>query len=185
MKKNISVGTLLAPVPVVMVTCGDEVKSNIITLAWVGTVNSIPPMISISVRHERYSYPIIDENKEFTVNLVNQNLVKATDMCGTLSGRNIDKFEFCNLTKSAGEKVKCPYVKESPVAIECKVVDKKDFGSHVVFFGEIVNVIADEKYVSQNGRLTLPEGTLVAYCNGKYVATGEKLGYYGFTAVEK
>lgn len=185
MKKNITPGTFLSPVPVVMVTCGDEEKADIITLAWVGTVNSLPPMISISVRHERYSYPIIDKNKEFTVNLVSKDLVRVTDICGTLSGRNIDKFKYCNLTVMPGEKVKCPYIKESPVAIECKVVDKKDLGSHVVFFGEIVNVIADEEYVSQNGRLTLPEGTLVAYCNGKYVATGREARILRFTAKEK
>lgn len=182
MKKHLSVGTALAPVPVVMVSCGTMEQSNIITLAWVGTINSVPPMVSISVRRERYSYFMIDSLKEFTVNMVTKDLVRATDICGTVSGKNKEKFSLCNLTKRQGEKVACPYIEESPLSLECKVMDKKDFGSHTVFYGEIVNVIADESYVSEKGKLTIPEGELVAYCNGSYVATGEKLGTYGYTA---
>lgn len=185
MKKNLSVGTALAPVPVVMVSCGTMEQSNIITLAWVGTVNSVPPMVSISVRRERYSYSMIDSLKEFTVNMVTKDLVRVTDICGTVSGRKEEKFSLCNLTKRQGERVACPYIEESPLSLECKVVDKKDFGSHTVFYGEIVNVIADERYVSEKGKFTIPEGELVAYSNGSYVATGEKLGTYGFTAKER
>lgn len=184
MKKNLSVGTALAPIPVVMVSCGTMEQSNIITLAWVGTVNSVPPMVSISVRKERYSYFKIDSLKEFTVNMVTKDLVRATDICGTVSGRKEEKFSLCNLTKKRGERVSCPYIEESPLSLECRVVDKKDLGSHTVFYGEIVNVIADDRYISEKGKLTIPEGELVAYCNGSYVATGEKLGSYGFTAKE-
>ncbi len=185
MKKNLNASTLLAPVPVVMVTCGDEERSNVITLAWVGTINSDPPMVSISVRYGRYSYPIIKETGEFTVNLVDKSLVEATDLCGVLSGRNGDKFARAHLTKCPGVAVKAPYIGESPAALECKVVRQIDLGSHAVFFGEVVNVIADEKYVGTNGSLQLPDGLLVAYTNGKYVATGETLGTYAYTAKKK
>lgn len=185
MKKNLKASTLLAPVPVVMVSCGDAEKSNIITLAWVGTVNSEPPMVSISVRYGRYSYPVIKEKGEFTVNMVTKELVEATDICGVISGRNEDKFARCKLTKCEGVAIKTPYIKESPVSLECKVVKETDFGTHAVFFAEIVNVIADEKYVDEKGKLVLPDGLLVSYVNGNYVATGEKLGYYAFTTKKK
>ncbi len=141
--------------------------------------------MSISVLYERYSYPIIDQTTEFTVNLVTKDLLRATDMCGTVSGKDADKFALCGLAKGKGEKVSCPYILESPVALECKVVDKKEFGSHAVFFGEIVNVIADENCVNERGRLRIPEGELIAYHNGAYVTTGEKIGTYGFTAAER
>ena len=185
MKKSIKAGTLLAPVPVVMVSCGDMENSNIITLAWVGTVNSEPPMVSISVRYGRHSYPIIKEKGEFTLNLVSKDLVETTDTCGVISGRNEDKFSYCNLTKGEGVAVKAPYIQESPASLECKVVKEVDFGTHAVFFGEILNVIADEKYVNEKGALSLPDGLLVAYSGNKYVATGEELGTYGYTAKKK
>lgn len=185
MKKNIAACTCLAPVPAVMVSCGTQEESNIITLAWVGTVNSDPPMVSISIRYSRHSFAIVDERKEFTVNLVTEDLVRATDRCGVVSGKNVDKFALCGLTKGEGVAVSCPYIAESPVSLECKVVKRVDFGSHAVFFGEIVNVIADEKYLDEKGRLSLPEGLLAAYVNGKYVSTGAALGSYGFTAKEK
>lgn len=185
MKKNIKASTVLAPVPVVMVSCGDMENSNIITLAWVGTVNSEPPMVSISVRYNRYSYPIIKERGEFTINLVSKDLVAVTDTCGVISGRIEDKFARCNLTKGEGVAVKAPYIQESPVSLECKVVKEVDFGTHAVFFGEILNVIADEKYVNEKGVLSLPEGLLVAYSGGKYVATGDALGSYGYTTKKK
>ncbi len=185
MKKNLKPGTLLAPVPVVMVTCGDEERSNIITIAWAGTVNSDPPTVAVAVRYGRYSYPIIKEKGEFTVNLVDRNMVEATDVCGVLSGRNADKFERAHLTKRPGVAVKAPYISESPAALECKVVRQIDLGSHAVFFGEVVNVLADEQYIGANGSLLLPDGLLVAYVNGRYVATGETLGTYAYTAKKK
>ncbi len=185
MKQNLKPATYLAPVPAVMVTCGDETESNIITLAWVGTVNSEPPIISISVRYQRHSLPLIEKTGAFTVNLVTKDLVKATDLCGCVSGKNTDKFALTGLHKGKGQAVACPYIEESPVSLECKVVRRVDLGTHAVFFGEIVNVIADEKYIGENGRLALPEGLLVAYENGKYLVTGEKLGTYGYSVREK
>lgn len=183
MKINLKPTTCLAPVPAVMVTCGDEKENNIITLAWVGTVNSEPPVVSISVRYARHSLPLIERTGEFTANLVSKELLHATDVCGVVSGRNADKFALTGLTRGKGEKVGCPYIKESPASLECKVVKRVDLGTHAVLFGEIVNVIADEKYV-KNGRLALPEGLLVAYQNGSYVSMGETLGTYAYTAKE-
>lgn len=183
MKKSLKPTTCLAPVPAVMVTCGTKEESNIITLAWVGTVNSVPPVLSISVRYSRHSLPLIEKTGEFTVNLVTKELVKATDICGVVSGKNADKFALTGLTKEDGVAVSCPYIKESPVCLECKVVNRVDLGTHAVLFGEVVNVIADECY-TDGGRLTLPEGLLIAYENGKYLATGEQLGSYGYSAKE-
>lgn len=182
MKKNLKPTTCLAPVPAVMVTCGSGENSNIITLAWVGTVNSEPPIVSISVRYSRHSFDLIEKSGEFTVNLVSKELVEATDKCGVKSGRDTDKFALCNLTKRAGVKVACPYIGESPASLECRVVKRVDFPTHAVFFGEIVNVIAEEVYVNEKGKLVLPDGLLAAYVNGAYVATAEKLGSYGYTA---
>lgn len=185
MKKSLKPATYLAPVPAVMVTCGDEDQSNIITLAWVGTVNSEPPVVSISVRYQRHSLPLIEKTGAFTINLVTKELVKATDICGVVSGKNVDKFALTGLHKGKGQAVSCPYIEESPVSLECKLVQRVDLGTHAVLFGEIVNVIADENYLNEKGKIALPEGLLIAYENGKYVATGEALGSYGYTAREK
>lgn len=185
MKKNLKPTTCLAPVPAVMVTCGTMERANIITLAWVGTVNSEPPVVSISVRYSRFSLPLIEQTGEFTVNLVTKDLVRATDLCGVTSGKTTDKFSLTGLTKGKGQAVSCPYVAESPVSLECKVVGRTDLGTHAVLLGEVVNVIADEAYLDEKGKLSLPEGLLVAYVNGKYVATGERLGSYGYTAGER
>lgn len=185
MKKNVKASACLAPVPAVMVTCGGEEDANIITLAWVGTVNSEPPVLSISVRYSRHSHALIEKYGEFTVNLVSEELVRQADTCGVVSGRNADKFALCKLTKAKGEKVSCPYVGESPAALECKVIKRVDLPTHSVFFGEVVNVIADGKYVDGAGRLALPAGLLVAYENGKYLRTGEQVGSYGFSAKNK
>lgn len=184
MKVNLKPSTCLAPVPAVMVTCGDETEDNIITLAWVGTVNSEPPTVSISVRYSRHSLPLIERTGEFTVNLVSKELLHATDVCGVVSGKDTDKFALTGLTRGKGVKVKCPYIEESPAALECKVVKRVDLGTHAVLFGEIVNVIADEKYV-QNGKLALPDGHLIAYRHGSYISTGEALGSYGYSSKEK
>ncbi|MBO5046135.1 MAG: flavin reductase family protein [Clostridia bacterium] len=185
MKKNVKPGTYLAPVPAVMVTCGKGETSNIITLAWVGTVNSEPPIVSISVRYQRHSFRLIEQNGEFTVNLVSKDLVRATDVCGVVSGRNTDKFALTGLTACKGEKVACPYIGESPLSLECKVVNRVDFGTHAVFFGEVVNVIADDTFLDEKGRVSLPANLLAAYVNGTYVGTADALGSYGYTSKEE
>ena len=130
-------GTFIYPIPAVMVTCGDMEKSNIITVAWTGILNTNPAKVYISVRPERYSYNIIKENKEFVINLTNENLAFATDWCGVRSGAKFDKFKEMKLTKEKANFVKCPLIKESPVSVECKVTDMVEYGSHTMFIADV------------------------------------------------
>ena len=127
-------GNMLYPLPVVMVSVADkEGKQNIITIAWTGTICSDPPMVSISVRPERYSYHMIKETGEFVINLTTKELAFATDYCGVKSGRDVDKFAAMQLTPVRGEKVKAPLIAESPVNLECKVTEVKHLGTHDMF----------------------------------------------------
>ena len=132
-------GTFIYPIPAVMVSCGDMNKSNIITVAWTGILNTDPAIVYISVRKSRHSYEIIKSRKEFVINLTNENLAYATDWCGVKSGRNFDKFKEMNLTKEKAKFVKCPLIKESPVSVECKVIEIKDLGSHTMFMAEVLS----------------------------------------------
>lgn len=181
-------GTMLWPLPAVMVSCkgsGPEDKANILTLAWVGTVNSDPPMLSISVRPERHSYPIIDSTGEFVVNIPSISQAKAADFCGCTSGRNEDKWEKCGLTQGKPMKVSCPVISECPVNLECKVKEKIRLGSHVMFIAEIVAVQVDSSLLNEKDRLALEKAGLFAYVHGHYYAIGRKLGRYGFSVRKK
>ena len=185
-KLNWKPGNMLYPVPAIMVSCQREgEKPNIITLAWAGTTNSAPPMLSISVRPERHSYNIIKETGEFVVNLVTKDLVFATDYCGVKSGRDVDKFAEMKLTPEPSEKISAPGIAESPVNIECKVVSEHNLGSHVMFNAEVVNVKVDDKYMSETGKFELNETGLVAYSHGEYFKLGEKLGKFGYSVQKK
>jgi len=178
--------TLLNPVPVVMVTCSDkEGKPNIITLAWAGTVNSEPPMVSISVRRERYSYDLIKEKGQFVVNLVTKKLAFAADYCGVRSGRNVDKFKEMHLTAANGSRVDVPLIKESPVNIECIVSNEIELGSHVMFIGEVVAVNVDEDLIDKKGKLHLEKANLICYSHGEYLQLGKALGHFGFSVAKK
>lgn len=178
-------GTFLYPIPVVMVSCGDMEKSNIITVAWTGIANTDPAMVYISVRKERHSYEIIKNTKEFVINLTNQKLVKATDWCGVKTGAKVDKFMEMHLTKEKSNFVKCPQIKESPVSVECQVVEEKDLGSHTMFLAKVVAINADEKYIDEKGAFDISKCDLVAYANGGYYALGKKLGKFGFSVQKK
>ena len=156
-------GTMLNPVPAVMVSCGNEEKHNIITVAWTGIVNSEPPMTYVSVRKERFSHDIIKDSGEFTINITTEELAFATDFCGVRSGRDVDKFKEMKLTAQPGEKVACPSIKESPVNIECKVREIHEYGSHDMFVADIVNVRVDEKLLDEKGRIRLDLAGLVAH----------------------
>ena len=136
-------GTFIYPLPVVMVSSGNMEKSNIITVAWTGILNTNPATVYISVRPERYSYNIIKEAGEFVINLTNEDLVYATDWCGVKSGRDVDKFKEMKLTKEKANFVKCPMIKESPVSIECKVREIKELGSHHMFIADVLAIDAD------------------------------------------
>ncbi len=177
---------MLYPLPAVMVSCTDgKGNDNILTIAWAGTICSDPAMVSISVRHERHSYQMIMDTKEFVINLTTKDLAFATDYCGVKSGRDVDKFKEMNLTKGVSEKVAAPYIEESPVNIECKVVDTKDLGSHVMFIAEVVAVHADEKYMNEKGTFDLSKADPIAYSHGTYYTLGEKIGTFGYSVKKK
>lgn len=181
-KIDMKPGNMLFPVPVVMVSSKREgEKPNIATVAWTGTVCSEPPVLYISLRPERYSYGIIKETGEFVVNLVNKELVRATDYCGVKSGRDIDKFKEMNLTPKPSKVVKCPGITESPVNLECKVMELKPLGSHDMFIAEIVNVSVGKQYMDEKGKLHLDEAGLTAYSHGEYFGLGEYEGKFGFS----
>lgn len=178
--------TILNPVPAVMVTCSDsEGKPNIITLAWVGTVNSDPPMVSVSVRKERYSYELIKEKGQFVVNLTTGKLAKATDLCGVKSGRDTDKFELAGLTPEKASVVDVPLIKESPVNIECVVRQRLELGSHDMFIGEVVAVDVDEALIDGKGKLHLDKAGLICYSHGEYWTLDKALGYFGYSVTKK
>lgn len=178
--------TLLNPVPVVMVTCkGKEGDPNIITLAWVGTVNSDPPMVSISVRKERYSYELLKENGEFVINLVTKSLTAATDICGVKSGKDTDKFKLTRLTPEKASKVSVPLIKESPVNLECKIKKTIELGTHVMFIAQIVAVNVDDSLINEKGKLCLEKADLICYSHGEYWSVDKPLGYYGFAVNKK
>ncbi|MBQ3028918.1 MAG: flavin reductase family protein [Lachnospiraceae bacterium] len=179
-------GNMLYPVPAVMVSCGREKeKPNIITVAWAGTVCSDPAMLSVSVRPERYSYEIIKETGEFVVNLVTKDLVYATDYCGVKSGRDVDKYKEMKLTPLRSQKVGAPGIAESPVNIECKVVQELPLGSHTMFVAEVVNVTIEDAYLNESGKFELNETGLVSYSHGEYFLLGEKLGSFGYSVRKK
>lgn len=181
-RQNWKPGNMLYPLPVVMVSCQREgEKPNIITLAWAGTICSDPAMVSISVRKERHSHPIISETGEFVINLVTKDLTYATDYCGVKSGKDIDKFKECNLTPSVSKEVLAPGILESPVSIECKVKSVMELGSHDMFIAEVVNISVDEKYMDNTGKFNLRDTDLIAYSHGEYYTLGEYVGKFGYS----
>ncbi|MBQ4536197.1 MAG: flavin reductase family protein [Lachnospiraceae bacterium] len=179
-------GNMLYPLPVVMVSMADaQGKYNIITLAWVGTVCSDPAMVSISIRPERYSYPIIKETGEFVINLTTKDLAFATDYCGVKSGRDVDKFKEMNLTPIPGTKVKAPLIAESPISLECKVKQITPLGTHDMFLAEVVAVHADTKYMDEKGRFHLEDAEPIVYSHGSYLTCGDKIGTFGYSVRKK
>ena len=182
-KVAVGVSTILNPVPVVMVSSGSkEGKANIMTAAWAGTVNSEPPMISVSIRKSRYSHKLISETGEFVVNLVSKSLCKACDYCGVRGGENEDKFKSCSLTPIKAKGLEYAYaIKEAPVSISCKVKSVQELGSHDMFIAEIVGITADSYLLDENGKLCLENARLVAYNHGEYYLLGEKLGFFGYS----
>lgn len=175
-------GNMLYPLPVIMVSCKRDLeRPNIITLAWAGTINSDPAMVSISVRKERYSYSILKESKEFVINLVNKELIYATDFCGVRSGKEYDKFQEMNLTAIPSKTIAAPGIKESPVNIECKVEQVIPLGSHDLFIARVTAVAVDGKYMDDKGKFDLNSSGLVAYSHGEYFELGKRLGKFGYS----
>ena len=174
-------GTFEYPIPAVMVSCGTMENSNIITVAWTGILNTNPAMVYISVRPTRYSYNIIKNQGEFVINLTTKKLAKATDWCGVRSGEKYDKFKEMNLHKEKSNFVKCPMIKESPVSIECKVVDIKELGSHHMFIAEVLSINASDEFIDEKGAFDISKCDLIAYANGGYYPLGKKIGKFGYS----
>lgn len=179
-------GNMLYPLPVVMVSLADKNgKNNIITIAWAGTVCTNPPMVSISVRPERYSYPILKETGEFVINLTTKELTFATDYCGVKSGKDVDKFKEMNLTPLKASQVNAPLIAESPVNIECRVREIIPLGSHDMFLADVVAVHADEKYMDEKHKFHLEQAEPIVYSHGAYLSCGEQLGTFGYSVRKK
>lgn len=178
-------GTLLPPAPPALVTCGDMEKHNVLTAAWTGIVNSEPPMTYVSIRPERYSHGIIAEKREFVINLPTQSIVRATDLCGVKSGRDVDKFALTGLTAQPSNVVAAPGIEQCPISLECRVREIYHLGSHAMFLADIVAVDVDGQFVDEKGALHLEKAGLVAYAHGAYYALGKQLGTFGFSVRKK
>lgn len=185
-KRQFKPGNMLYPLPAVMVSVADkEGNSNIITVAWAGTVCTNPPMLSISVRPERYSYHMIRETGEFVVNLTTEKLAYATDYCGVKSGRDTDKWKAAGLTREMASQVLAPLIKECPVNLECRVKRVDELGSHHMFLAEVVAVHVDEAYMDEKGTFHLSDAKPLAYSHGRYYGLGKCLGTFGYSVKKK
>ena len=185
-KRQFKPGNLLYPVPAVLVSAADkDGNSNLITVAWAGTICSDPPMLSISVRPERYSYHMIRETGEFVVNLTTEELVRAVDFCGVKSGRDTDKWKETGLTPEKASVVNVPLVRQSPVNLECRVLRVDGLGSHHMFIAQVVAVDVDEKYMDEKDQFHLSAAKPLAYSHGRYYGLGECLGFFGYSVQKK
>ena len=176
-------GTLIYPLPAVLISCGEaEEEYNMLTVAWVGTICTNPAMCYISVRPERHSYDIIKRTKSFVINLTNEEMARATDWCGVRSGKDYNKFQEMRLTPQMAQKVKAPIILESPLSIECEVIEIKELGSHHMFIANVVNVQADERYIDPaTDEFRLSDAKLIAYSHGHYYKLGEEIGKFGWS----
>jgi len=180
-KVELKPNTVLMPVPVTLVTCNDkDGNPNIITLAWVGTVSSVPPQVSISIRPSRFSYGLIKKTGEFALNIPNEDLLLQADGCGSTSGKDVNKFEQFNLTPKAATQIKAPLIEECPVNMECKVIKSLDLGSHEMFIAEIIALHVDESVLT-DGRIDAAKVKPIAYCPHDYFNLKEQIGTYGFS----
>ncbi len=177
--------TLLNPVPVVLVSCADPrnpEKKNMITLAWAGTVNSDPPMVSVSIRKERYSHDLIADSGEFVVNLVDESMCRAVDFCGVRSGRDVDKAAETGLAYMPADTMSvAPAVAGAPVSLSCKVRRVLELGSHDLFLGEVTSVLVRDDLLDSAGSLRLEKARLIAYSHGLYQKLGDVLGFFGWS----
>lgn len=185
-KQSWKPGNMLYPVPAVLITVADKQgKPNIFTVAWAGTVCSDPPMVSISVRPERYSHQMIEDTGEFVINLTTRKLAYAADYCGVKSGRDTDKLKDMHLNILQADKVKAPLLKESPVNIECRVKQTLRLGTHDMYVADVVAVHADEAFMDKKGRFMLDKADPIAYSHGNYFALGDKLGTFGYSVKKR
>ena len=186
MKQNWRPGTMIYPLPAVLVSCGATPEEyNMLTVAWTGTICSDPAMCYISVRPERHSYDIIKRTGEFVINLTTEALARATDWCGVRSGKDYDKWQEMGLTPSPASVVKAPLIEESPVSIECRVKQIIPLGTHDMFIAEVVNVAVDEQYLDDKGKFDMVRAGLMAYSHGEYFTLGKSLGHFGWSVRKK
>jgi len=178
-------GTMMAPLPPALVSCGTVENPKVLTIAWTGIIASEPAMTYVSIRPTRNSYKIIKESGEFVINLPNLPLIEAVDYCGVKSGRDTDKFKEMKLTAGACAKIAAPQIVEAPVSMECKVKSIAEYGSHDMFVAEIVAVNVDDSYLDADGKLCLEKAGLIAFSHGKYFTMGRELGYFGFSVNKK
>ena len=175
-------GNMLYPLPAVLVTAADrQGRTNVFTVAWAGTVCTNPPMVSISVRPERFSHHMILETGEFVLNLTTERMAYAVDYCGVKSGRDVDKFQKLKLQTEPASEVGVPMIKDAPVCIECRVTEVKHLGSHDLFLAKVLAVHTEEDYLDQKGRLRLQEAGMLVYSHGEYYGLGKKLGTFGYS----
>jgi len=167
------------------VSCGTLEKPNILTIAWTGIINTHPPKTYISIRPERFSYPLIKESGEFVINLPTKPLVRAVDFCGVRSGKDTDKFEKCSLHAEPATKISCPMIAESPLSLECKVTDEIPLGTHNMLLADIVAVNADESLLDKSGKLDMGRAQLIAFAHGAYYELGKQLGTFGYSVEKK
>ena len=187
MKQDWKPGTMIYPLPAVLVTCGSSPEEwNVLTIAWTGTICSDPPMCYVSVRRERYSHDIIMRNMEFVINLTTKDMARATDWCGVRSGRNYNKFKEMGLTPGKSSVVSAPLIEESPLCIECRVKDVLNLGSHDMFIADVVNVRAEADYLNKDtGKLQLAETNPLVYVHGGYYELGNYIGKFGWSVEKK
>lgn len=180
-------GTMIYPLPAVLVSCGGSPEEyNMLTVAWVGTICTNPAMCYISVRPERHSYPIIKRNNAFVINLTTETMAKAVDLCGVKSGKDCNKWDITRFTPIPSEVVAAPYIKESPLCIECKVEEVIELGSHDMFIAKVVQILADDKYLNPDtGKFELDKAKLLAYSHGYYYGLGNEIGKFGWSVMKK
>lgn len=187
MKQDWKPGTMIYPLPAIMVSCGKTPEEyNIFTASWVGTICTNPPMCYVSIRPERHSYEIIKKNMEFVLNVTTEELAYATDWCGVRSGKDYNKFEEMKLTPGKSSIVESPIIEESPLNIECRVREIISLGSHDMFIADVVNVKAEEKYIDpKSGKFSLEDAHPIAYSHGQYYSIGENIGRFGWSVQKK
>lgn len=179
-------GTLLAPVPPALVSCGGgELPDNVLTVAWTGILNSDPAKTYVSIRPSRFSHGLIRQNGEFVINVAPSKLVRSVDRAGVITGKDIDKFEACGLRRTSSVAVSCPTVADCPIALECKVTDVVSLGTHDMFIADIVAVTVDDSVIDEEGKLRIEKAGLMAYAHGTYFELGKKIGTFGFSVRKK
>lgn len=181
-------GTLIYPLPAVLISCGtmEDGEANLLTASWVSTICTNPPMCVVGIRPERHSHGIIREHGAFGINLTTVSMAKETDWCGVVSGRKEDKFATCGFTKEPGSKLGVPLIEESPISLECQIREIKSLGSHDMFLADIVGVRADEAYIDpETGAFDMQRAELLVYAHGGYFGLGDYIGHFGWSVRKK